>query len=88
MWCNALTNLFYETYEDGRGSVEEQEFRKMIDKLPVSDILKENLRCQFKEINLDRSGGISLAEFLYFFLEYKPFRVELNDNFHNERYLG
>jgi len=60
----------------------------MIDKLPFSDILKENLLCQFKEINLDSSGGISLAEFLFFFLQYKPFRVELNDNFYNEPYLG
>jgi len=87
-WCKALTKLFYETDEDGSGSIEEDEFRKMIDKLPINDMLKENLRGQFKQIDLDNSGGISLAEFLFFFLQYKPFRVELNDNFYNEPYLG
>jgi len=87
-WCEALTNLFFEADEDRSGSIEENEFRKMIDKLPVSDVLKENLRCQFKEIKLNRSGGISLADFLFFFLQFKPFRVELNDNFCNEPYLG
>jgi len=87
-WCKALTNLFYEADEDGNCSIEEPEFRKMIDKLPLSDILKDSLRNQFKEINVDNSGGISLAEFLFFFLQYQPFRVELNDNFYNEPYLG
>jgi len=60
----------------------------MIDKLPINDTMKENLRGQFEEIDLDSSGGISLAEFLFFFLQYKPFRAELNDNFYNEPYQG
>jgi len=88
MWCKALTKLFHETDEDGSGSIEEDEFKKMIDKLPINDMLKENLRGQFKEINLNSNGGISLAEFLFFFLQYKPFRVELNDNLYNEPYVG
>merc|ERR550534_1181766 len=87
-WCKALTKLFHETDEDGSGSIEEDEFKNMIDKLPINDMLKDNLRGQFKEINLNSNGGISLAEFLFFFLQYKPFRVELNDNFYNEPYLG
>jgi len=87
-WCEALTNLFYEADEDGSGSIEENEFRQIIDKLPINDFLKENLRCKFKEIDQDRSGGIDLAEFLFFFLQYKPFRVEFNDTFCNEPYLG
>jgi len=61
----------------------------MKDKLLVSDILEESFRYQFNEINVDSSGGISLAEFLFFFLQYNPpFRVELNNNFYNEPYLG
>jgi len=86
-WCEALTNLFYEADEDGNGSIDENEFQKIVDKLHINDFLKGNLRCQFKEINRDRSGGINVAEFLFFFLQYKPFRVELNDNFYNEPYL-
>jgi len=60
----------------------------MMNKLPFSERLKESLRDQFKHIDVDSSGGISLTEFLFFFLQYKPLRTELTENCFNEPYHG
>jgi len=58
----------------------------MLNQLPISDGLRENLRSQFKKIDIDGSGGISLTQFLFFFLQYKPFRMELQENCFNTLY--
>jgi len=83
MWCKALTQSFYEADKYGNGLTDVDEFRKMINKLPINKILKVNLQGQFKEVNLYSSGVISLAECLFFFLQHKPCKVELNADFHN-----
>jgi len=60
----------------------------MVKKLPFSEDLREKLSEQFEYIDLDNSGGISLTEFLFFFLQYKPFRAEFKGNSFNEPYFG
>jgi hypothetical protein len=57
----------------------------MIAQLPLSENLRESLSNQYQDIDLDKSGEVSLSEFLYFFLQYKPFRIELSDNFQNNQ---
>jgi len=85
-WCKMVTELFFETDEDASGSIEEEEFLKMINKLPVNESLREKLRGKFKYIDVDKSGGISLTEFLSFVLQCKPFRTKLQENGFNDPY--
>jgi len=67
-WCKIVVELFFETDEDASGSIEEEEFLKMINKLPFNESLRRKLRGKFKYINVDKSGGISLTQFLSFVL--------------------
>jgi len=85
-WCKMVAEIFCETDEDASGSLEEEEFMKMINKLPFSESLRKKLRGQYKYIDVDKSGGISLTEFLNFVLQHKPFRTELQENGFNEPY--
>jgi len=85
-WCKMVAELFFETDENANGFIEEEEFLKMINKLPFKESLREKLRGKFKYIDVGKSGGISFTEFLSFVLQYKPFRTELQENGFNEPY--
>jgi len=85
-WCKMVAELFFETDEDETGSIEEEEFLKIINKLPFNESLRKKLRSKFNYVDVDKSGGISLTEFLSFVLQYKPFRTELQENGFNEPY--
>jgi len=79
-WCVKLTKLF-EFSSDESGIIGEEEYITMVHQLPLSNELKKSLSTKFSVIDNDNSGGINLTEFLYFFLQYKPFREELNKKF-------
>lgn len=88
-WCKTLSRLFYASDENDSGSIGQEEFSRMIDQLPLSEELQESLREQFHDIDLDKTGMINLREFLYFFMQYEPFRMELcGDLQTNEPYIG
>jgi len=52
-----------------------------VQQLPLSSKLKDDLSTKYAEIDNDNSGRIDLTEFLYFFLQYKPFKKELKKKF-------
>lgn len=77
-WCSILTKLFFHC--NGTGVIEEGEYVGLVQKLPISIDLKDVLFTKFSRIDHDSSGAINLTEFLYFFLQSKAFRDELNTN--------
>jgi len=81
-----VTELFLETDEDASGSIEKEEFVKMINRLPFGEGFREKLRGQFTYIDVAKSGGISFNEFLTFVLQHQTFRTELQENCFNEAY--
>jgi len=76
-WANDLANWFCVADVDGSRNIEENEFKIMIDKLDLSQDLKTVLKAKFHQIDKDGSDGISLAEFLDFFLKFPMFKREL-----------
>jgi len=85
--CKMIVEIFCETDVDASGSIEEEEFMKMLNKLPFGESLRKKSRSQFKYyIDVDKSGGISLTEFLTFVMQHKPFRTELQENGFHEPY--
>jgi len=53
-WCKMIAELFFETDVDASRSIEEDEFLKMINKLPFNESLRKKLRGKFKFIDVDR----------------------------------
>jgi len=76
MWIENLTKLYFITDTDSSGIVDRNEYYDMIELLDLSERLKESLRQKFGTIN-NGSDGISLREFLMFFLTFPPFNKEL-----------
>jgi len=78
MWTKNLAKLFGVTDKDCSGHIDEQEYQQMIDMLKISEELKYDLRGKFSHIDTDGEGGITLIEFLEFFLDLPMFKEELN----------
>jgi len=86
-WCSELATLFFKADRQMNGRIEENDYVNLINLLPLSTILKEDLSFQFSSIDLTGSGDVTLEEFLYFFLSFPPFKKELGSSFHtNEPY--
>jgi hypothetical protein len=86
-WCSELARMFCLYDEDNNGYLTEDEYVKMINELPISEELKDNLSHQFCIIDIDHSKKITLKEFLFFFLSFPPMKKELGSSFdHNEPY--
>jgi len=86
-WCSELATLFFKADRHMNGRIEEDDYVCLINSLPLSTILKEDLCVQFSSIDLTGSGDVTLEEFLYFFLSFPPFKKELASSFHvNEPY--
>lgn len=83
MWTTNLADLFFITDTDNSGYIDEEEYNEMIEKLDISPTTKSLLRTKFHEIDEDDSGGISLYEFLLFFLKYPKFNEELLKHAHS-----
>jgi len=83
MWTQNLANLFYIADSDHSGLIERREYSQMIEKLDLSESLKDSLLEKFKSIDEDGSGGVTLYEFLLFFLKFPKFKEELLLNAHN-----
>jgi len=83
MWTTNLADLFFITDADNSGYIDEEEYSEMIEKLDISPTTKSLLRTKFHEIDEDDSGGISLYEFLLFFLKYPKFNEELLKHAHS-----
>jgi len=80
MWTTILAGLFCITDKDGSGYIDAQEYDQMLDMLDISEELKFSLRDKFYTIDKDNSGGISLTEFLMYFLRFPMFKEELTTN--------
>jgi len=86
-WCSELATLFFKADRQMIGRIEKDDYVSLINLLPLSKILKEDLCLQFSSIDLTGSGDVTLEEFLYFFLSFPPFKKELGSSFHvNEPY--
>jgi len=83
MWTNNLANLFYLADTNSSGLIDFHEYREMLEKLDLSESLKNALRTKFNNIDTDGSGAINLEEFLMFFLKFPKFKKELLINAHN-----
>jgi len=83
MWTNNLANLFYLADTNSSGLIDFDEYREMLEKLDISESLKNSLRTKFNNIDKDGSGAINLEEFLMFFLKFPKFKQELLTNSHN-----
>lgn len=82
-WTVSLADLFYKTDVDKSGTIQPAEYRKMIEKIDVSESMKNALADKFTEIDVNEDGIIHLYEFLYFFLRFQKFNEELLLNSQN-----
>jgi len=86
-WCSELARIFCLYDEDNNGNLDEDEYMKMIEELPLSDELRDSLSHKFHKIDIDHNGCITLREFLFFFLSFPPMKKQLVSNFdQNEPY--
>jgi len=83
MWTETLADLFFKTDVDNSGTIQPSEYKRMMEKIDVSESMKNALTDKFPEIDIDDDGIINLNEFLYFFLKFKKFNEELLLNSQN-----
>jgi len=83
MWTGTLADLFFKTDVDGSGTIQPAEYKKMIEKIDVSESMRNALSDKFRKIDIDDDGIINLYEFLYFFLKFQKFNEELLLNSQN-----
>jgi len=83
MWARNLASLFFLTDQDHSGKIDSREYQQMIDGLDISEGLKLLLRDKFTSIDKDRTNGINLTEFLFFFLKHPMFKRELLNHARN-----
>jgi len=83
MWTGTLADLFFKTDVDNSGTIQPAEYKKMIEKIDVSESMKNALSDKFRKIDIDDDGIINLYEFLYFFLKFQKFSEELLLNSQN-----
>jgi len=83
MWTNNLANIFFLADTDCSGLIDFEEYSVMLDKLDLSESLKNSLRTKFNYIDKDGSGEINLEEFLLFFLKFPKFKKELRIHAHD-----
>jgi len=82
-WCSELARVFCLYDENNNGSIEKNEYVRMVNDLPMSERSRNILKNEFNNIDIDHNGRITLKEFLFFFLSFPPMRKELNNNFDN-----
>jgi len=75
-----LADLFFLADADGTGHIDEKEYQQMLDKLNISEDLRNSLGEKFNTINSDGIDEISMTEFLLFFLTFPKFRKEFEAN--------
>jgi len=79
-WCSELARIFSLYDENNNDNLDEDEYVKMINDLPLSEGLRNNLSHKFPSIDIDNSGCITFKEFLFYFLSFPPLRNELANN--------
>jgi len=77
-WILNLARLFRSTDRDKSGTIDSDEYVKMVESLDISEELKESLCLKFDEIDDNQSGRINVQEFLTYFLTLPTFDDELN----------
>jgi len=77
-WILNLARLFRSTDRDKNGTIDSDEYVKMVESLRVGEELKASLCLKFDEIDDNHSGRINAREFLNYFLMLPTFNDELN----------
>jgi len=76
-WIYSLASLFRAADFDRSGSIDSEEYIKMVNYLDINEGLKSSLIFKFDDIDSNGNGSINLSEFLNFFLVFPNFNTEI-----------